>query len=396
MPILGQRIEMTSTIASSLITEQHRQIAEALAAIHGKVRLARESNGIHAYMASPACLETNGRIELNKMHLAVNLDKYLRGDELCAQCMKTGKPYTVSKLLEMKPLSERGISNVKAEVMERDTNVEFVEDDGRGNIIPKHPGKVIPVTALDPEHPCSVYLKYRRLDPSKLYEQFRASYCEEERGDLYWKPTAEGFKATPQGRIIFFIDQNTVQVGWQGRIMEMERRHAKYYWHPYTKAWIVTHQRQDRGQPWIPSPGFETWDPVKYLLSYGAKRNSCVMGLDAAILFNRGRQDRYCFMVEGPTDAARLGIPGIAIMGKYFSDNQAKLVAEHFDHVLFVGDNDESGIYCRQKVSEKLLEYPNTKLHFCDVPSEFKDVDLMMDEAAQAFKQQCLRNANLT
>jgi len=178
--------------------------------------------------------------------------------------------------------------------------------------------------------------------------------------------------------------------------MEMERRYAKYYWHPYTKAWVVTHQRQDRDKPWVPSPGFGEWDPVKYMLAYGAKRNSCVMGLDAAALFNRGRQNRYCFMVEGPTDAARLGIPAIAIMGKYFSENQAKIVAEHFDHVLFVGDNDAAGEQCRQKVSEKLLEHPNTKLHFCEVPSQYKDVDLMPDDAAQVFKQQCLTSANLT
>lgn len=87
-----ERLEMISA-SKSEVSDEALKLAEQLANIHGKIRVAREASGLHFYLASPACLEQDGVVELNKLHLAMNVEKYFSSDERdvsCAMCMKTG------------------------------------------------------------------------------------------------------------------------------------------------------------------------------------------------------------------------------------------------------------------------------------------------------------------
>ncbi|MDF1863078.1 MAG: hypothetical protein P1U87_22875 [Verrucomicrobiales bacterium] len=74
------------------------RLAEALSRIHGQVSVARETGGLHLYMASPAKLTLTGDKELRSRHLAVNAEKFFSlGDwqpqrgkydhDLCGMCM---------------------------------------------------------------------------------------------------------------------------------------------------------------------------------------------------------------------------------------------------------------------------------------------------------------------
>lgn len=56
----------------------------------------------------------------------------------------------------------------------------YLIEDSDGNMIPDHPGRVKPVTALPAGHPCLEYLKGRGYDPAALQAQFRCAYCYEE------------------------------------------------------------------------------------------------------------------------------------------------------------------------------------------------------------------------
>ena len=389
--LTDQSVTQTDTLDVTYVSDKHKQLAAQLALLHGKVRLARESAGIHAYMASPACLLKDGIIELTKLHLAVNLDKYIAGTDLCGQCMKTSKAYRMTSLLRYPPLKERGIQNITPQVFEADTNPDYLELDAKGNKVPKGPGECQLLTELPAGHPALEYLAARGYDPAKLVAQFRASFCHQERSDLHWRPMPGGFKATPQGRIVFFMDMMGVQAGWQARVLEVERKHARYYLHPYEGQWVAVQQRLKPGSPWVPIPGFENWDPAKYLLAYGSKRNSSLMGLDAAIAFNKDQKRKLCVLVEGPLDAGRIGPPGIAIMGKFFSENQSKLITTNFDDVVFIGDNDEAGKQAKQKVYERLGTAPGIRLLLPDLPRTFKDVGEMTDQQAQEFLSQCLK-----
>lgn len=75
--------------APAALSDDKLQLAHQLSAIHGDVRVAQEKNGLHFYMASPECLQQDGRSEITKKHLAVNATKAAAGDKFCAMCMKT-------------------------------------------------------------------------------------------------------------------------------------------------------------------------------------------------------------------------------------------------------------------------------------------------------------------
>lgn len=111
------------------------EFAQQLQVIHGNVNIVRESSGIHIYIASPNCLRLYGRDELYKMHLAINVDKYFQGDDLCAMCMKTDKPYRVRDLLTMSPVDSSSFGEGGSQISIHDRSEEYLVDDGNGNMI---------------------------------------------------------------------------------------------------------------------------------------------------------------------------------------------------------------------------------------------------------------------
>jgi hypothetical protein len=385
-------IELTSS-APAALTPEMRQLAADLSAIHGLVRVTREAHGVHFYLASPACLAEDGAVELHKCHLAINVTKYMEGHTRAALCHKTDTSYDVMDLLFMRPLSERGY-DTKAKVVEAAALDERLMDkDHMGRLIPKGPGEVVPVTGLPADHPAIQYLTSRKFDPQALHAQFRLSYCVKERPDVYYRRLAGGFAATPQGRLIFYIDVEGVNRGWQARILEATTPDEKFYYHPYKEEWVPMEDRNPSGEgkPWRPKPQFPDWDPVKYMIGAGARRNSCLLGLDPAFAHAcqhpdaRGR--RWCFLVEGPLDAGRLGPPAVAMMGKHFSDEQADLVAKHFSRVIFIADNDAAGASALAKVRYQLqvrLE-GSVALEVMPLPPGRKDAGELSKEEVAVF-----------
>lgn len=138
------------------------RIAEALGMIHGKVKPARETGGLQFYVACPDCLQEKGREELFDRKLAVNVERFLRlGDfrnlsadrsDCSGYCMRTKKIYKVTELLRYEPIQQRGFPEARVGVG-KVINMMCLIDDGRGNMIPDHPGEVIPVPQLPPDHP---------------------------------------------------------------------------------------------------------------------------------------------------------------------------------------------------------------------------------------------------
>jgi len=367
-------------------------LAVALSKRHGDIYISRESGGIHLNMASPARLEIDGPAELNKRHLALNAEKYLglgkwaklKGTynaEYTANCMKSNKAYSVEELLKTPTLAKRGISTdgeTKVQVSVSDKNLV---DDGSGNMIPEHPGKVLAFKDVHGYCPGIEFLKGRHYDLDALTRQFRCGYCiqelEESRAaGRFYKRLPDGFKDTPQGRVIFFVDMMGIQKGWQARIIERIRDESFHeVWHPYRMEWTTI--RVKLGKEWRTLPKFANperyeWNPSKYKTALGAQRNSMLMGLDAAIRWNmeRGRiQNSVCILSEGPLDAGRFMEPGLALLGKFLSENQALIIAKHFREVLFVGDNDTAGQKTRRRI--KSLLGTKVKLRDVEIPSNW-------------------------
>lgn len=244
----GNELYWLDSVHEEAISEDIDYLTQSLAAIHGDLRLARERNGLHAYLASPECLVIDGAGELSKKHLAINLDKAMAGEANCALCMKTRQRYSVAALLRMRPLNDRladysKLNRNKAKVywgaQARD---EDMETDERGNRIPKHPGYSIPLSQLPPTHPAMVFLAHRRMTPQMLEKPFQAVYCETPSPGVWYKDMPGGISLSPAGCIVAFCYQNGVRRAWQARILDFKQDGWHWYYHPQQGRWVCLGQ----------------------------------------------------------------------------------------------------------------------------------------------------------
>ena len=379
--------EATITYSSAMteasrtdISEDVMRLAQQLSVKHGNVRITKEASGIHFYLASPICLKDYGQSELYKMHLAVNVDKWKAGTDVCGMCMKTNKPYSVSDLLRMKNLTSRGYDGAQHRIIiKKDDN--NLEEDKNGNKIPKAPGECVPIIDLDASHPVIKYVKSRDYDPELLYEQFRASYCIRARDDYPVKRLPGGFYITPQCRLIFYIYVDGVRRGWQGRILDFAEGGKKHYYHPNYEKWVPMEEQNEYGK-WVALGEVgEGWNPAKYIHAPGTDTTKALMGFDAAVKFNESNGTSVLGLTEGPLDSARLGLPFCAVMGKHFNLEKAKLL-RRFDKVMLAIQNDAASKTLLDEVTSVLSIYgiplevikPPTKYNdFGDMPSSVVD-----------------------
>jgi len=393
-----------------------------LAARHGGGILRNESNGLHLYIACPECLKNFGTKELQSKHLAINIDKcyglnkfatYQKSrvstekgvkNELVALCHKTNKGFSVKQLMNMQKIEDRPehIKAMHKEVTMAASKAVLLKDE-RGNYIPYPPGKITPLIELQENHPALEYLRSRDYDIQSLWEQLGASYCYEETpGDtsstpdeqkigVYYRRMPDGWKDTPQGRIIFFADIRNTRKGWQARLLEKKVDGWKWYYHPYREEWVAVEKEIAPGQ-WEVREDYRDekyqWKPSKYRMatgtdmSKGVGRSSILMGFDAAVKWNEERKTKIPFavLVEGPLDAGRIGAPALAMLGKYLSDQQAALLRV-FKKIIVVLDNDDAGqsglVRVKNLFAEKHMDFD-----VCVVPKPFKDVGEMTTIAA--------------
>lgn len=377
--------------------EEVRRLADALAFVHGDVDIATESSGIHLYFADPGLIAVDGAKELRSKHCAVNASKYFglgkwhdatpKIRRKCAQCMKNNLSYTVEQLLNCLPLSCRGIPEVGPGKVTSKARESVMIEDANGNVIPDHAGALTPIHELSADHPAAWYLTNRGYDLKQLYDMFRTSWCSEEAPPVKdkrgYRPLLDGWKNTPQGRIIFHGDVRGVQRIWQGRFVEHNDDTRHFVWHPYRSQWCVDATREGPGCPWQyawpydqqDENGAFMWkDLAKYYNVAGGQRNLAALGFDPAVSWNSSRvpHKRFCVLTEGPLDAGKIGSPAVAVIGKFLSPGQAELLASEFPAVLIGYDNDQPGRDQREKAAKVLNDY-GTKIRHVYAPEQFKD-----------------------
>lgn len=342
------------------VVDRKDELCKKLGAIHGTVVRRHEKSGEQAYMACPNCLAEYGDRELTSRHLAINLDKFFdpartrvssgkdgksSGTKGYAQCMKSGDRFTVGDLLNNYPtLEERGIRNHSPKLVVEAGGTRYLVPDGNGNLVPDAPGLCTPLNQLGHGHPAIQYCLSRNFDPSLLYAQFGAAWCYKESpegehfGNRFWRKHADGWKSTPQGRIIFFTRCSGVVLGWQARYLEMKEElpdgsRRTWVWHPYREAWEL--------EP--------VWDgrkaPVKYITAPGSLKSLAIAGYDNAVAQAKVREIKspYCLLTEGPLDAARDPAFGLPVFGKTVSEAQALLISIRFRRAILGFDTDVHG-----------------------------------------------------
>lgn len=373
------------------------RLAEALAAIHGDVEIASESSGIHLYFADPGLLAQDGSKEFRSKHCAVNASKYFgfgkwgnasqKERRRCAVCMKDGRTYTVDRLLSYMPLRHRGDVAASAGVVRDKVREHVTVVDEHGVEVPDGPGQTIPLTQLPADHPAVVYLRNRGYDLQLLERMFEACYCAAEappvRGKRGYRTLVDGWRNTPQGRIIFGARVRGSRVIWQGRVIEHADDTRHYVWHPYRLQWCVDAVRDTPGDPWkfvapydqVDEHGAFIWkDLAKYFTTPGGHRNKAVLGFDSAVAWNANRPPakRFAVLMEGPLDAGKPGPPCVAAIGKFISPGQAELLASEFPTVFVGYDNDTAGREQRLKGAKTLMD-AGCRIRHLIAPEDKKD-----------------------
>lgn len=254
--------------ATIAMPREVEMLAKALSLIHGRVVARKEKDGLQLYMACPECLMKDGKKALNDRKLAVNADRVFGTGKYALHvgqyqadfsgfCMKQSKGFNISDLRVMAPLRDRGFPDAPSGVTKPSTGRCLIAD-GKGNMIPDHPGDVVSMIELPADHPAVMYLTNRRFDLARLHRQFRISFCTREAPensamDRYYRKLPCGFRDTPQNRIIFYADVHGVQRGWQARIIDhVGADGLKYYLHTYSNQWAPMEQKNHVTGKWEP------------------------------------------------------------------------------------------------------------------------------------------------
>ena len=387
------------------LSEPQRRLVNKLVAIHGGGVLFRSKkrNNVELQIATPHLLETDGDKELTSRHLFVNIEKVVNeGHTKAAQCVKDGRVYDVRELLAMLPVEQRSLNIPKSEVKRRVSVVDklkYMERDENGNLVPPGPGTLIPLDKLEKGHVARQYVESRGFDPEALVGQFDAAFCVKENTDMFYKKLPGGFRATPQGRIVFKINQLGINRGWQARRIEQTLPSGELmFWHPYREKWVCVGVKNRDGSVKL-YDGFhgkhvnKAHNAIlkqKYIIGTGVEKTTALMGFDAAYEWAKQENEYTIGLVEGVMDAARLGPPFVSMMGLTLSSNQASLISNHFSKVVYVPDNDfdapeKSEMFCGS--IRKWLESKNLELVMATVPNHLKDAGDMKPHEVYEFRE---------
>lgn len=394
------------------VPEEIIKLAEKLEKIHAQVGISNESSGFQISIPDPDLLETDGIKELSSRHLCINAELYLgigrydvdayptkenrerwvkyreQNKEVpCAMSMKTGKLFRVRDLLMMRPIEKRGLDFGKIKhtcISSVNSSLNLI-DDGTGTMVPSWCGDTVPLHTLEETHPAVVYLKERGFDYKKLGEQFDVSYCtkaapEDRSKGRFYSRLINGMKNTPEGRIIIPVWVNGHRTGYQCRIIDKKVGNTYLVWDGSSyKPVVVAGKELYPPNEYYPK-GF---NPHKYLNALGSRRNELLLGYDQAVKWNKDKgfdkSSSFCILVEGPLDAAKIGPPAIALLGKSMSLTQAELIKEKFGKIIIVADNDKAGQECKQCIYKRLEPYPVDDV----IVPEGKDAGELSYEAAR-------------
>lgn len=386
------------------LSPAQKRFINTMVAKHGGGLLFRSKkrDNIELQIAAPHLLETDGDKELLSRHLFINVDKAVNGNHnKAARCVKDGRIYDVRELMSMLPIEERALNIPKSKIKRRISVIDklsYMVRDKDGNLIPPPPGEVVPLNELPDDHVAVEYVRNRGFSADALVKQFNASFCIEENENSFYKTLPGGFKATPRARIVFYINQLGINRGWQARCLERRLGNEFQLFHPYKGSWETVAVYDDRGMLSIvprfsgstigKAPGIILKN--KYIIGLGVEKTMALMGFDAALEWSKNTGNKTIGIVEGVMDAARLGPPFVSIMGLRMSSNQASLITNHFDRVVYVPDNDvitdedKAEIFCKS-ITEALTP-KGIQLEKALPPTGVEDAGAMSQEQVTAFR----------
>jgi hypothetical protein len=216
------------------------------------------------------------------------------------------------------------------------------------------PEGITPIAELPADHPAAIYLTERGFDLQYLQQTWDVSYCD---WCIECRPPATRRIVIPVYRpALMFADtvgaQQLVLGGWQARIV----------------------------------PGHEplAGSDAKYLSAAGMQKSELLYGLPQALAV-----DRPVYLVEGPTDAWRIGPGALALFGKDLSQTQKLLLVHHFEgrpiYVTLDQDARDAAVKIQRELSLARSGAGDNRVLIMNLPTGRKDPADCSPEEIAAF-----------
>ena len=396
-PIIGTKIDLkllekALSAKSVTLQDDYKRVITALLKVHelGMLHYSVATNSFELRIPDPILLHQDGIKELNSKHLYINITKYINdGHQACARCVKNGKIYQITELLNMTPLLQREdlgwdpelyLKKYKQKKLIIPKAITSADD----SFQPEPPGECISILDLPEDHVAIQYLYSRGFTKDQLpglYKQFRLSYCISTHNDFY-ADMYQGLSKSPVGKLIFFIYHNGILKGWQARRLEKREGDTIYHWHldqvdKFKTGWIPVGKFDYLLNKVVPLPDVpKAVFNSKYVIGFGTRASSSLLGFDAAVAFNTGKPSRSIVLVEGALDAAKFGAPACSVFGCRLSKKQAERIVNDFENIFFIKDHDSAGEELETSIRQELMTYNPVEIVY---DNSYKDIGEIKD-----------------
>lgn len=269
----------------------------------GEKRIKRISSGEEYSICCPVCRETRYRLSINHV-----FGERIEGAEMWHVAHCWNEDCDVSDMLKRMyedycELEEREFRAVDVEALAKMPTIEEIVDECEKNLVVL--GGIQRVDTLNNDHVAVKYLRMRRFDPAILGPQRAIGYCF----------NTDDSARQAHKRIVIPILFRGRYVGWQARAIP---GHTK-----------LTIRKGSEAKKW-------PYAQPKYWTSTGTRMSYFLYSYDLAAT------QESVVVSEGPTDAWRGGLLGVATMGRRISRYQRKLIAETWGErsgkILLIGD----------------------------------------------------------
>lgn len=175
------------------------------------------------------------------------------------------------------------------------------------------PGTCVQLSTVDDNNPAAVYLRARGFDARSIGREFGAQYCTSGRR------FAKGLFNT-SNTVVVPIVMNGETKGWQARLL-------------YDPDKLTDEQCSLIGLPWDDEKK-KYRRPPKYMTMPGLDKRTVLWNFDNA------RKSELVVVTEGVFDALRVGLCGVATLGKQVSDQQIALLQQYWRCIVVLLDPD--------------------------------------------------------
>lgn len=196
--------------------------------------------------------------------------------------------------------------------------IPVVVDEGPPRFM--RPGDVCPLTSLDDDHHCILYLKERGFDPAKLESEFGVGYCWQ--GD--WFATPKGYsdcgRYNTTDTLVFPMRRNNQILAWQSRLL-------------FNPDILTEAECYAKGMVNDPEDGkLMRWP--KYFTMPGFRKGTMLFNYDGAKL------SEVVVVTEGVFDVFAVGRCAVACLGKGVSQQQQTMLMQGWKLALLLLDPD--------------------------------------------------------